>query len=149
MGCNEVPLVAFLSSSLQLLWRGGKELEHSPKKVFVVDDEKQIADLLSTFLGGAQFDVETFYDAHSALLRASDCPPDIIVSDVVMPDMDGITLAKAVRVECPDCKVILISGNPSWTRGVSRSDGLGDGFTLLSKPFPLKQLLRLIKSELS
>ena len=62
------------------------------QKVFVVDDEKQIADLLSAVVREAEFDVETFYDAHSALLRARDCPPDVLVSDIAMPEMDGISL---------------------------------------------------------
>lgn len=136
----------YLSPRLQQLWRDEEKLEPAPgKKVFVVDDEKEIADLLSAFLVNAQFDVETFYDAHSALLRASDCPPDILVSDVVMPEINGVTLAKALRVQSPNCKVILISGNPDWTHGTVPGDGLA-GFTLLSKPFALKQLLQLIKS---
>lgn len=139
----------YLSPRLQLLWRGEQALEHArAKKIFVVDDEKPIADLLSTFLGDAQFDVETFYDAHSALQRANDCPPDLLVSDVVMPEINGVTLAKALRVQHPHCKIILMSGNPDWTRGVAHGDGL-DGFTLLSKPFPLKRLLHIIKSDMN
>jgi DNA-binding NtrC family response regulator len=116
-------------------------------KVFVVDDEEQIAEVLSDSLRGAQFDVETFHDARSALPRASDCIPDILVSDISMPGMDGIALAEALRQQNPTCKVILISGNPNWkTRRQLEGSGL-DGFVLLSKPFPLDQLLRLIESE--
>jgi DNA-binding response OmpR family regulator len=113
------------------------------QKLFVVDDEESIADLLSHYLRESQFDVETFYDAPSALLRARAFPPDILVSDVVMPGMDGIALAKAMRALNPNCKVILMSGNPGWR---TRGDGL-DGFTLLPKPFPLSQLLSLIKPD--
>ncbi len=118
------------------------------RKVFVVDDEKQIADLLSLFLlREAEFDVETFHDPHSCLLRANECVPDILVSDITMPGMDGITLAKALRKRNPNCKVILISGNPHWrTREQMYGGGL-DGFILLRKPFSPSQLLRLIKSE--
>jgi len=117
------------------------------RKVFVVDDEKQIADLLSLFLREAEFDVETFDDPHSCLLRANECVPDVLISDITMPGMDGITLAKALRTHNPNCKVILISGNPEWnTRGHFRADSLDD-FVLLRKPFSPSQLLRLIKSE--
>jgi DNA-binding NtrC family response regulator len=116
------------------------------QKLFVVDDEESIAELLSRYLREAQFDVETFHDARSALLRASECLPDILVSDIVMPGMDGVALARAVRERNPNCNVILISGNPEWTRGISHGDGV-DGFTLLRKPFSLSQLLTLIESE--
>lgn len=119
------------------------------QKVFVVDDEKQIADLLSVCLRAEQFDVETFYDADSASQRASTCVPDVLVSDITMPGMDGITLAKALRERNPDCKVVLISGNPNWrVRGDIQSSKL-DGATLLLKPFSIKQLLCLTAAEQS
>lgn len=117
------------------------------QKVFVVDDEKQIADALSSVLTERCFDVEAFYDARSALLRASDCPPDILISDITMPGMDGIALATALRKQSPKSKVILMSGNPEWkARGNLRGSTL-DGFTLLTKPFPLSRLLQLVESE--
>jgi CheY-like chemotaxis protein len=116
------------------------------QKVYVVDDEKQIADILSSVLRERCFDVETFYDARSALLKASDCPPDILISDITMPEMDGIALATALRKQSPNSKVILMSGNPAWKTRNLRGGTLDD-FTLLSKPFPLSQLLRLIETE--
>ena len=119
------------------------------QKVFVVDDEKQIADAISFVLRETGFDVETFYDPRSVLQRASDCMPDVLVSDIGMPEMDGITLARVLRRKIPNCKVILMSGNPYWkARGESQSGEL-DGFPLLLKPFPFRKLLELIKSELS
>jgi DNA-binding NtrC family response regulator len=116
-------------------------------KIFVVDDEKWIAQILSDFLREAYLDVETFYDAHSVLQRMSDCLPDVLVSDITMPDMDGIELVEALLKKCPNCKVILMSGNPGWRthKYLERDDW--HRFTLLRKPFPLSQLLDLIKSE--
>lgn len=117
-------------------------------KVFVVDDEVQIADLLSLNLRAVSSDIETFYDARSALQRASSCLPDVLVSDITMPGMDGITLAETLRKQNPNCKVILISGSPNWkTHGNLQSGKLGD-FTLLLKPFSIKHLLCLITSKL-
>lgn len=119
------------------------------RKVFVVDDERQIADILSFFLRTAEFDVETFHDPRSCLMRASECPPDVLVSDITMPGMDGVALAQAIREQNLECKIILISGNPPWrTREQLHGDRL-DGFILLRKPFPPSQLLRLIESELN
>jgi DNA-binding response OmpR family regulator len=102
---------------------------------------------LSDFLREAQFDVETFLDPRSALLRANDCLPDVLVSDVSMPEMDGIALAKALRDRNPNCKIILISGNPKWKTRTQLESAGSDGFVLLLKPFPLETLLRLIESE--
>jgi DNA-binding NtrC family response regulator len=110
--------------------------------VFVIDDEGEIADILSSYLREAEFDVETFYDPHSCLRRASQCLPDILVSDICMPGMDGITLAKMLLKLCPHCKVILISGNPDW-----RTAQKGDDFQLLLKPFSPAKLISLIKSH--
>ena len=119
------------------------------QKVFVVDDEKQIARLLSVALRQSEFDVETFFDARSALERAILCLPDVLVSDITMPEMDGITLAETIRERNPNCRIILISGNPTWgVRGALQLSRV-DGFTLLMKPFAIKELLSLIKSEQS
>jgi DNA-binding NtrC family response regulator len=95
------------------------------KKVFVVDDEEQIAEVLTESLRAANFDVEMFSDPRSALMRASDCPPDVLVSDISMPEMDGIALAKALRERNPHCKVILISGNPKWKTHTQTLKGAG------------------------
>ena len=116
-------------------------------KIFVVDDEKWIAQILSDFLREAHFDVETFYDSSSALLRASDCTPNVLLSDITMPEMDGIELAEALLKKCPDCKVILMSGNPGWRTHKHPEHGNWQRFTLLHKPFRLSQLLTLINSE--
>ena len=111
------------------------------RKVFVVDDEKQIAEALGIVLREAGFDVESFYDGPSALLISSQRPPDILISDIQMPRMDGITLAKALREQSPNCKVILMSGNPVWMARAQE-----DGFVLFPKPFSARELLRFIKS---
>ena len=118
------------------------------QRLFVVDDQAQIADALTIVLGRmAEFDVETFYDARSALLRMRDCLPDILVTDVNMPEMDGMALAEALQERNPSCKIILMSGNPySNGRGDLKDDRL-NGFVLLLKPFSIKQLLCHIASE--
>src|ERR1700694_2451291 len=80
-------------------------------RVFVVDDEVNIADTLSLILRGAGFTVHTFYDGLAALEHAQQEHPDIVVSDVIMPKMDGFTLATRLREQLPLCRVLLISGN--------------------------------------
>ena len=55
------------------------------QSIFVVDDDKLIASSLAELLRAAEFNAESFYDASSALLKANDCPPDVLVTDVNMP----------------------------------------------------------------
>ena len=117
------------------------------QKAFVVDDEKHIADAVSLALSAAEFDVETFYDARLALLKVQDCPPDLLVSDIVMPEVDGIMLAEAVRKQNPGCKVILMSGNPDWTSHGTFPNIAKNAFALLIKPFSLSRLLQLVKPD--
>jgi CheY-like chemotaxis protein len=118
-------------------------------KILVVDNKKRMADVLSFVLREAEYEVETFYDARSALLRASDSPPDVLVSDISLPEMDGIALAGALLEQNPDCKVILISGSPYWkSRREPQGEGV-DGFVLLPKPFSPNELLSLITSKQS
>ena len=85
----------------------------SPKspRVFVVDDEMVIANTLGLILSGAGFAVRTFYDALSALEEARVEAPDVVLSDVVMPGMDGFTLANKLMEQHPSCRVLLFSGN--------------------------------------
>jgi CheY-like chemotaxis protein len=64
-----------------------------------------------------------------------------------MPDMDGITLAIAIREQIPNCKIILISGNPNWKTSTDlQRNGMSDA-ALLLKPFSIPELMRLVQSE--
>jgi len=80
------------------------------------------------------------------LLRGPE-PIDLLISDVVMPGMDGVTLAGLVRTERPQVRVILISG---YSEDVAR-DGIGPdaGFAFLPKPFSLAQLAGAVKRALA
>jgi two-component system OmpR family response regulator len=115
-------------------------------KIFVVDDEQPIADLLSDYLRKDHNDVETFYEAQTVLKRADQCLPDVLVADIVMPDMSGIALAVALRERRQDCKVVLISGNPDWRCPENLQDDGPDRFVLLLKPFKVSQLLQLVRA---
>jgi two-component system nitrogen regulation response regulator GlnG len=118
----------------------------SNPKIFIVDDEKEIADLLGKLLRSRHYDVESFYDANSVLNRTGECHPDILVTDIDMPGMDGISLSAALLQQCRECKIILMSGNPNWRHGQPHQD-VASGFDLLMKPFKISQLLNLVASK--
>ena len=69
----------------------------SPVRVLVVDDEPNIRDLLASSLRFAGFEVTTAADGNGALHGVDDAEPDLIVLDVMLPDMDGFTVARRLR----------------------------------------------------
>ena len=79
-------------------------------KVFVVDDETVIAATLTIILNQSGFQAESFTNPLEALERARATRLDLLISDVMMPEMTGIDLAIAIKNECPECKILLFSG---------------------------------------
>jgi CheY-like chemotaxis protein len=67
--------------------------------------------------------------------------PDIIVSDVIMPESNGVQLARAIRQHCPDVRVLLFSGNAATSDLLHRASQEGDLFEVLAKPVHPLQLL--------
>jgi CheY-like chemotaxis protein len=71
------------------------------KRIFVVDDERIIADSLATILNSSGYETSAFYDAESALLACELGNPDCLITDVVMPGMSGIDLAVEIKDRFP------------------------------------------------
>src|ERR1035437_5471062 len=99
------------------LLRGTDMLEtiRSPR-VLIVDDECVIADSLALILNQNGFDATAVYSGEAAVETAVTFNPDVLISDVVMGEMNGIELALRVSVLLPGCRVILISGRSEERR---------------------------------
>src|ERR1039457_7335111 len=96
--------------------------ESKPKlRVIVVDDERVIADTLATILNRAGFNASAVYTGAQAVELARTEKPDLIISDVIMPDMNGIEAAIHIREFLPACKVLLFSGQAA-TADLLRSE---------------------------
>ncbi len=114
--------------------------------VLIVDDERLIADTLCAILTRSGFACMVAYDGESALDIARVAPPQLLITDVAMPGMNGIDLAIGVSALVQDCKVLLFSGQ------AATSDLLDDprysvhNFVLLAKPVHPRQLLAHISS---
>lgn len=115
--------------------------------VLVVDDEVLIADSLSEILKRSGYAAIHAYDGESALKAALAMPPDLLISDITLPGMDGFELAIAIRRILPDCKVILSSGQPS-TWGLNAAGGAENQFVILTKPVHPKDLLACVAESL-
>ena len=118
--------------------------EYPPQIVFVVDDEPAIAETLAAILNTSGFQATAFTDAEKAMQAAgSDCP-SMLISDVMIPQMNGIELAIQFKATCPQCKILLFSGNASTNSLLEVATTQGHAFTLMCKPVHPKDLLAAI-----
>lgn len=114
-------------------------------KVLVADDEKVIADTLSIILNQAGFDASAVYSGTAAVERARTLRPDLLISDVIMPDMNGIDAAIQIRGILPACKVLLFSGQAATADLLEDARKRGHEFDILAKPVHPQDLLAKIR----
>ncbi len=108
-------------------------------KILVVDDETYVRDLLTRVLARRGHDVDTATDGESALQRMSERHYDLVLTDVVMPGIDGFDLLRRVKANYPGVTVIVLTG---YARKQSISDFMLYGADeYLSKPFQVQALL--------
>ena len=118
------------------------------KRIFVVDDEKCIADTLAAILRKAGYESSAFYDAQSALQEVYSCTPELVISDVDMPGMNGVEMAICIRKNCQSCKVLLFSGRATTAEILKTAGEHGYHFELLSKPIhPTDLLAHIVSAE--
>jgi DNA-binding response OmpR family regulator len=118
--------------------------EETRPVILIVDDERVIADTLAIILSRNGFATFTAYDGESALELAGVVPPELLISDVMMPGMTGVELAIALGTLVPDCKVLLFSGQAATADLLSEAHKLGHDFTTLTKPVhPTDMLMRI------
>lgn len=112
--------------------------------ILVVDDEHVLADMLALILERSGYNSTAVYSAAEALV-ALKIHPDLIISDVMMPDVDGVELAVQVSKLHPGIKILLISGH-AGTQEIVKASGLSLAF--LAKPFSPEELLARVASAL-
>jgi FixJ family two-component response regulator len=118
---------------------------HSRKRrVFVVDDERMITDTLAEILTDRGFDVIPFYDSRKVIAEAQQLCPDVLVTDVIMPYLNGVELATRLSELCPETRVLLLSGQAATAELLKSVSRHGKRFELLSKPLDPRVLLKKI-----
>ena len=114
------------------------------KHVLVVDDEQCIADTLAAILNHAGYKATAAYDAQVALSMCDACPPDLVISDVVMPGMNGIEMAIQIKQRFPACQILLFSGMAATADLLEEARRRGYHFELLAKPVHPADLLEKV-----
>jgi CheY-like chemotaxis protein len=115
-------------------------------KIIVVDDEPIIADTLVNILEGEGHDALAVSHGKSAVKWAKMVLPDAVISDVIMPGMDGIEAAKAIMQLLPNCRIILFSGQTAGIDLLAKARAEGYLFEVLPKPINPEKLLEKLKN---
>jgi DNA-binding response OmpR family regulator len=113
--------------------------------ILVVDDEKNIVQLARLYLGNEGFHVEEAYDGKQALEKARSSNPDLIVLDIMMPEMDGISVCKELRKTSNVPVIILTARGDDVDKIVGLEVGADDYVT---KPFNPRELVARVKAVL-
>lgn len=122
------------------------EMAANNETILVVDDEPALRTLASEILSSAGFKTFEADSAQAALKVLESFKVDLILSDVIMPNIDGYELARAVQEQYPDIKIILASGFTNTNINNKEFSELNDN--LLHKPYNSKSLISAIKSAL-
>jgi DNA-binding NtrC family response regulator len=114
--------------------------------VFVVDDEVLIAQTLAMILSQAGFRANAFSNPEKAVAACAELRPDVLLCDVMMPQLSGIDLAIQIERLCPACKILLFSGQAATADLLSEARDKGYDFVLLLKPVHPTDLLKHIRA---
>ncbi|HKF49710.1 MAG TPA: response regulator [Terracidiphilus sp.] len=114
-------------------------------KVLVADDERVIADTLAMILNQSGFDAHAVYSGEKALELAPTLQPDMLITDVVMLDLNGIDAAIRIRALLPSIKILLFSGQASTADLLEKAHAQGYDFEILAKPVHPQDLLSKLR----
>jgi len=122
-------------------------------RILIVDDEPAIAESLSEILRAAGYEVAMATSGEDAVRDAEKFSPEILLTDVLMPAMNGFELALRVKEMLPNCRLLLFSGQASTAQLAKeqseRFTRMGYRFELLPKPLHPDALLKVLEESLT
>ena len=121
-------------------------MENDGARVLVVDDEADLRELLTTSLTFAGFEVAAAASGNEALTAVSEFSPQLIVLDVMMPDMDGFTVTRKLRARGDRMPVVFLTARDEADDAVAGLSVGGDDY--VTKPFSLAELVARIQAVL-
>jgi DNA-binding response OmpR family regulator len=114
------------------------------ERILVVDDERELADIISDYLVRESYEVQVSYNGASALKTLRSFCPQLVILDVMLPDIDGMEICRTIRAE-NNIPIILLSARGS---DVDKILGLGLGADdYISKPFSPGELIARVKAH--
>jgi CheY-like chemotaxis protein len=117
----------------------------APTRILVVDDEPLIADTIVQILNRSGFVAEAAYGGREAIDTARRISPELILSDVLMPHVDGVEAAITIQKFLPETRIVLFSGQAATVEILARARTCGYHFELLAKPLHPTQLIKHLR----
>ncbi len=114
-------------------------------KILVVDDEKNICELLSIYLKKDNYEVECAYEGHQALEKIATFVPDLVLLDIMLPGLDGWEICRRIRKNSSVPIIMISAKGETFDKVLGLELGADDYIT---KPFDTKEVLARIKSVL-
>ncbi len=115
------------------------------RRILVVDDEPQITRVLRTTLSSQNYDIRVANDGETALEIMKDWTPDLVITDLAMPHMDGLQLCKRIRATA-EMPIIVLSVKEQERTKVQALDAGADDY--VTKPFGMSELLARVRANL-
>ena len=115
------------------------------KHILVVDDESQISRVLRTSLSSHGYDIRVANDGETALEIMKDWTPDLVITDLAMPNMDGLELCRRLRAKT-QIPIIVLSVRGEERTEVKALDAGADDY--VTKPFGMEELLARVRANL-
>ena len=118
----------------------------SSAQIWVIDDDRSIRWVLERALDQAGLTVTTFENGAEAMARLASERPDVVVSDIRMPEMDGLSLLEQISSRHPELPVIIMTAYSDLESTVSAYQG--GAFEYLPKPFDVDEAVALVQRAL-
>lgn len=144
-GHRKIPVAELISFLEKHNYDIPKELQTN-KMVYLIDDKQDIHNFfIQLFRNIEGFDLKGFYSGTEALLEMGETPPEVIIVDILMPDIDGITVIKNIRAsnKLKNVYIIAISAEKS-KREISLDAGANN---FLVKPFSIKEFKDILEKS--
>ncbi|MDI9888711.1 response regulator transcription factor [Streptomyces sp. HNM0645] len=122
---------------------GLRRTDGGPVRVLVVDDESSLTELLSMALRYEGWEVRSAGDGAGAVRAARAFRPDAVVLDVMLPDMDGLTVLGRLRSELPDVPVLFLTARDAVEDRIAGLTAGGDDY--VTKPFSLEEVVARLR----
>ena len=118
------------------------------QKILVVDDDRQIARLVTSYLQQAGYDVNTAYDGETALAQVHHDRPDLLILDLMLPDRDGWDVTRAIRADqtTADLPVIMLTARVEDTDKIVGLELGADDY--VTKPFNPREVVARVRAVL-
>ena len=133
-----------MKSKTKTLSAGYSVVETCEKKILIIDDEHMVCETLQDILKEDGYDVRIALDALSGLSEIERDPPDLVISDLKLPDISGLDLLRRVKQERPYMEIIIMTGlGEAETYLEAKQEG---AFDYIIKPINIP-ILRLMISK--